>query len=105
MNATYQDRTFSDILIEEGLIDPKELSRILGERENALEPLGDLLVRLHVITEKDKARCLGKQVGVPFADLARLELEPTIARLIPHGLALRLRAVPIECSATAVSVA
>src|SRR5581483_4369225 len=91
MFSTYHDRTFSDILIEEGLITPGELARVLGERED--------------LTEKEKARCLGKQMGIPFVDLAQREADPGAARLIPHRLALRLRALPIERSDTAVSVA
>src|SRR5579883_3304337 len=103
--ALYHDRTFSEILVEEGLIDARELSRILGEREDTTEPIGDLLVRKQILTEKDKARCIGKQIGVPFVDLTRIEIDPAVARLIPHGLALRLRAVPVERSDVAISVA
>ena len=105
MSATYYDRTFSEILVDEGLVTPGDIARILGERESATEPIGDLLVRMGVLTEKDKARCIGKQNGLPFVDLARRELDPTVARLIPHGLAVRLRVLPIERSDTALSVA
>src|SRR5689334_14918356 len=105
MSTTYHELTFSEILIEEGLITSSDLARILGARENTTEPVGDLLVRLKVITEKDKARCLGKHIGVPYIDLTRAELDATVARVIPHGLALRLCVLPIEQSATALSVA
>jgi len=88
-NSTYQDRTFNDILITENLISPQKLAQVLGERENTTEPIGDMLVRLGLITERDKARCLGKQNGIAYADLAHRELDPRIARLIPHPLALK----------------
>ncbi len=105
MNITYYDQSFSEILIEEGLITAPEIARILGERESTTEPLGDILVRLGVLTEKDKARCFGKQNRVPFVDLSKAELSPDISRLIPHNLAARLCAVPIDRSDTAISVA
>nr|MDQ2688618.1 hypothetical protein [Armatimonadota bacterium] len=76
MSVTYQDRTFSEILVEEGLVSSTEIARILGQRESATEPLGDLLVRLDILTDKDKARCLGKQNGIPFVDLTRREMLP-----------------------------
>ena len=101
----YYDRTFSEILVEEGLTTSSDIARILGERDSTTEPLGDLLVRLGVLTEKDKARCIGKQNNVPFVELARREMDPGVARLVPHRLAMRLRAVPIERSDMAVSVA
>src|SRR2546422_9895053 len=101
----YHDRTFGEILVEEGLISQGEMARVLGEREDTTEPLGDLLVRLGFLTEKEKARCLGKQLGLPFVDLAKAELDSNVARLIPHGLALRARVLPLEQSDTAISVA
>jgi type IV pilus assembly protein PilB len=108
MSATlpiYQERSFSEILVEEGLIAASDLGQILGRRDDSTEPIGDLLIRLGVINEKDKARCIGKQIGVPFVDLARRELDPNVVRLIPHRIAQRLHALPIERSDTAVSVA
>ncbi len=99
------DRSFAEILVEEGLVPPDQLAEIMGRRENTTEPLGDLLVRLGVLTDKERARCVGKQIGVPFVDLARAELDAGVARLISHRLAVRLRALPIERSATALSVA
>lgn len=94
-NSTYQDRTFNDILIAESLISPQKLAQVLGERENTTEPIGDMLVRLGLITEKDKARCLGKQNGIPYADLAHRELDPRTARIIPHALALKHMIIPV----------
>lgn len=105
MNVTYHDQTFTEILIGEGLITAPEIARILGERESTTEPIGDILIRLGILTEKDKARCFGKQNGVPFVDLAKRELTPDVSRLIPHSVAARLCAVPIDRSDVAVSVA
>jgi type IV pilus assembly protein PilB len=105
MTATYQDRTFADILVDDGLITPQELNRILGERDNTTEPIGDLLARLGHITEKQKARCVGKHLGIPFVDLEKMDIDAAVACLIPHSLAVKMRVIPIERSDTAVSVA
>ena len=105
MRNVFHDRTFSDILLEEGLVTYDALSKILGQRDNTAEPIGDLLARLGVITEKDRVRCVGKQIGVPFADLTRSEIDSNVARLITHSVSLRLHALPIERSASAISVA
>lgn len=105
MIATYHDQSLGDILIAEGLITPAALSRILGERENATEPLGDLLVRLGVLSPKDRARCVGHQVGVPFFDLSQRSLDTEVVNLITHNMAARLLAIPVERSATGLSIA
>jgi len=104
-NSTYQDRTFNDILISENLISPQKLAQVLGERENTTEPIGDMLVRLGLITERDKARCLGKQNGIAYADLAHRELDPRIARLIPHPLALKHLIIPVMRTEHGLSLA
>jgi type IV pilus assembly protein PilB len=99
------DRPVSEIFVEEGYVTREELADILASRRDTTEPLGDLLVRLHKITVKQKLKCEGLQVGVPFIDLARMEIDPDTARIIPHALAVRLLAVPLERTDIAATVA
>ncbi|HEY3779776.1 MAG TPA: GspE/PulE family protein [Fimbriimonadaceae bacterium] len=99
------DRSIGEIFVEEGYVTREELLGILGQRENTLEPIGDLLVRLAKISEKQKLKCVGLQMGVPFVDLARIEIEPTSSRIIPHAVAVRLLSIPIERTEVAASVA
>ncbi|HRK21997.1 MAG TPA: ATPase, T2SS/T4P/T4SS family, partial [Fimbriimonadaceae bacterium] len=99
------DKPIGEIFVEEGLVSREELLGILAERADTTEHLGDLLVRLGKITVKQKLKCLGTQMGVPFVDLTRIELEPDTARIIPHSVAIRLLAIPIEKTDVAASVA
>lgn len=99
------DRSISDILVEEGYVTREELNQILSERTDTLEPVGDLLVRLKKITEKQKLKCLGLQMGVPFVDLGNHELDVSTARIIAHPVAIRLLSIPIEKTEIAASVA
>ena len=98
-------RLLGDILVEEGLLTREDLYSVLANRSDTSEPLGVLLVRQGLITEKDKTRCIGKQHGVPFVDLAETEIEPETARLISHTSALRFKAIPISKDADTISVA
>lgn len=99
------DKPIGDIFVEEGLVTREELLEILAQRTDTTEHLGDLLVRLGRITVKQKLKCLGTQMGVPFVDLARTELEPDTARIIPHSVAIRLLAIPVETTDVAATVA
>ncbi len=99
------DRSIGEIFVEEGYVTREELARILATREDTTQPLGDLLVRLHKVTEKQKLKCLGLQMGVPFIDLTRSEIDRTASTLIPHAAAIRLLAIPIERTECAASVA
>ena len=99
------DRSISDIFVEEGYVTPAELMEILATRMDTTEPLGDLLVRLGKITVKQKLKCAGLQIGVPFVDLSRMEIDTDVARIIPHTVAMRLLAIPLEKTEVAGSVA
>jgi type IV pilus assembly protein PilB len=99
------DRSIGEIFVEEGYVTRDELIQILSDRQDTTEPLGDLLVRLGKISEKQKLKCVGLQMGVPFVDLARMEIDAEAARIIPHAVAIRLLAVPIERTEVASSVA
>ena len=108
MNRTtinYDDQAFSDVLISEGVITAESLAALRGERENATESIGDMLVRVGFLSEQERARYQGKQLGIPFISLQGYEFDMSVARLITSGMATRLIAVPIDRSATAVSVA
>ena len=99
------DRSLGDIFVEEGYVSREELNTILSSREDTTEPLGDLLVRMRKITLKQKLKCVGLQMGVPFVDLARMEIDTDASRIIPHSVAMRLLAVPVEKTEVAASVA
>jgi type IV pilus assembly protein PilB len=99
------DRPLSEIFVEEGFVSREDLAEILRHREDTLEPLGDLLVRLKKISEKDKLKAMGHQMGVPFVDLARMDLDANAAKVVAHSVAMRLLAIPIEVTEVSASVA
>lgn len=99
------DKSLGEIFVEEGYVSREELTHILATRDDTTEPLGDLLVRLRKISEKQKLKCMGLQMGVPFIDLTRAEIDGETARMIVHATAVRLLALPIERTECAASVA
>lgn len=99
------DKSLGEIFVEEGYLTREELIDTLSNREDTIESIGDVLVRMRKITEKQKLKCVGLQMGVPFMDLTRIEIDNDAARIIPHATAVRLLAIPIERTEAAASVA
>jgi type IV pilus assembly protein PilB len=99
------DRPIGDIFVEEGYLTREELLKILSDREDATEKLGDTLVRRKIVSEKQRLKCEGLQMGVPFVDLSRVEIDLGAARVVSHAVALRLLAIPVERTDVAASVA
>ncbi len=99
------ETTLTSVLLEEGIITSKELDSALAGRSDVGENIGEFLVRLGMITERERVRCLGIQHGVHFVELSGQELDPDVAKLIPHSMALRYKALPVEKSQDLLKVA
>jgi type IV pilus assembly protein PilB len=97
--------SLAEVLVAEGLITKEALQAILSDRADTAEPVGDLLVRLGHITQRDKVQSLAKLYNVPFVDLSAAAIDPDAARLIPRATALRLKAVAIAQDEDALRVA
>ncbi|MGB9618911.1 MAG: GspE/PulE family protein [Armatimonadota bacterium] len=99
------ETTLTSVFLKEGLISPKELDAALAMRTDVAEDIGEFLVRLGMISERDRVRCVGIQHGIQFVELANRELDVETAKLIPHSMALRCKAIPIERSEDLLKVA
>jgi len=95
-----------DAIVKEvvGLTDD-QLSQALRIQKETKEPLAQILVNMGLMTEKDKAKCLGKQWGIPFAELAERAIPEEVRRLVPRHLTQKLRVVPVEKNGKRLAVA
>lgn len=99
------DTTLTNVFLDEGIITPRELDSALAMRSDVGEDIGSFLVRLGMISERDRVRCVGIQHGIQFVELSGRELNPEVARLVPHAMALRYKLIPIERSQDLLKVA
>lgn len=98
------ERTLESILVEEGYVTAEQVSQALQSRIRASESVGDLLVRLGLITEVQKLRCIAQQTGIPFFELHRDRVDGDHTSLLPKPLALRHRALVVDASESAVTL-
>jgi type IV pilus assembly protein PilB len=89
-------RLFGEIIRELAGLSEQDLERALQVQRNTHEPLGQLLVRMGLITERDRARALGRQWGVPFVDLQPDRLDQAIIGSVPKHIMQRFRCLPIS---------
>lgn len=86
-----------EIFLNLGLINREQLNQAI-EKQKLLkrqEAVGDVLVNMGFITEKDRVRGLGEQWGVPFVDVAELEIDPAVTKLVAENVARKLKILPI----------
>jgi type IV pilus assembly protein PilB len=86
------------ILIEWGLVTPAQLDAAVEAQKGlpSQEALGDTLVNMGVITERDKLRCMAEQWGCRFVDVESYEIRPDVVKLLSQEIARRYKAIPID---------
>lgn len=99
------DTMLTSVLLNEGIISPRELDAALAMRTDVGEDIGAFLVRLGMITERERVRSVGMQHGIQFIELSGDDMNPETARMIPHSMALRYKALPVEVSHDLIRVA
>ena len=93
-----QSTAMADIFVESGLVSEEQLSQALDKQRQlkTQEPVGDLLVSMGLITERDRVRCLGEQWGVPYLDLTDIQIPDDVVSAVTQELARRFKIIPIE---------
>lgn len=93
-----QSTALADIFVESGLVSDEQLSQALDKQRQlkTQEPVGDLLVSMGLITERDRVRCLGEQWGVPYMDLTDIQISEDVVSAVTQELARRFKIIPIE---------
>ncbi len=99
------DATLTSVFVEEGILTASQLDAALALRTDVGEDIGEFLVRKGMITERDRVRCVGIRHGIQFAEFTDTQPDHEIARLIPHALALRHKAIPVGRSGDLLKVA
>jgi len=96
-----------EIFVRLGMITQEQLSQAI-EKQKLLkrqERLGDVLVNMGLVSERDRVRCLGEQWNVNFVDVTEVEVDPAVTKLISQDVARKLKALPLERRNGRISVA
>jgi type IV pilus assembly protein PilB len=90
------EERLGEIFVKAGLIDEHKLKIALEENhKNPKEYIGDTLLRLKFVTERDVARALSFQLSVPYIDLTTAVVEPNAIKLIPLKHAKKSLVFPV----------
>lgn len=94
-----------DLLIREGLITKEQLEKALQEQKQNGTRVGYNLVKLGFIKETELTKALARQYKMPAVDLAKFEVDPKIAKLIPSDLATKHFVLPLKRDGRTLTVA
>jgi hypothetical protein len=84
------------ILLRNGALTPEQLEEALTSMSRTGERLGETLVRLGWLTERDVAQALAEQYGLDYIDLRLARPESSALALLPAITAAALSALPVR---------
>jgi hypothetical protein len=85
-----------EVLIEEGVVTQDELARALADAGLKGSPLAGLLESVPHVRRADLAAFLAQNFRVPMIeDLRRIELQPSLAAMVPEDLARKHELIPL----------
>ena len=85
-----------DVLVLRGLVTHAQVQEALELQATSGGRLGELLVQMGVLEERDLVEALAEFFGMPVADLRRYKPDPDALALIPENVARENMAMPIS---------
>ena len=98
-------KRLGDLLAAKGKITAEQLRDALLTQSSQGERLGSTLVALGLLDERELAEGLAEQSGLVLVDLARENIDKSVATLLPESAANNLVAIPIRSDGQRIEVA
>ncbi|MDH5767750.1 MAG: PilT/PilU family type 4a pilus ATPase, partial [Nitrospirota bacterium] len=94
-----------EIMIQHGLINYNQLKEAMKIQSQSGGHVGEILVELGYLPIDRLLEFLGKQFGVPSANLYKLSIEPSVINMLPFNKMKDYRALPIAVGEKSVTIA
>jgi len=94
-----------ELLVARAKLDAAGLDRALRLQQESGERIGALLVQLGLVAEREVARALGEQLGIPVAAPEDYPEVPVLANEVEPEFLERVRAVPLRIEGEEITVA
>src|SRR5204863_5967413 len=98
-------KPLGDILIERGKLDAQALERALRLQEGSGEKLGQLLVTLGLVAQRDVAEALAAQLALPLVDASGYPEFPILEERVSARFLRGSRALPVREDETELTLA
>jgi len=92
-------------LLCKNIITHKQLKDALRKQEETGLYLGEILIREGIAPPEAIYDTLSEQLGIPYVDVASVELDPRIVSIVPEKLARRFNLVPLSLENETLTIA
>lgn len=103
-SASAVDEAFGLKLADAGLISRAQLSEALLQLPATGKRIGALLVELGALDDRDLARMIAAETGLPLVDPRRMDPAASALQLVPEGLAWSATVLPVRVTGAMLEV-
>jgi type IV pilus assembly protein PilB len=94
--GTKSDHLFGEMLVSKGLLSREDLDEVLNEQREQGGRLGEVLLRLKMLSDEDVTRALAEHLSMEYIRLDDItKTDMNIARMLPEAIAKRFCLVAI----------
>jgi type IV pilus assembly protein PilB len=86
---------FGELLLSKGLLESRDLTQALNEQQNCGGRLGEILIRLKMLSDEQVRCALAEHLSTERVHLDINEIDMNVARLVPETIAKRFNLVAI----------
>lgn len=94
-----------DILVRNQTISEQELEYALLEQKKSGNRLGEILLRKQLVNEEAMRQALCTQLNIPYLDLNRISIDPSLTKIINRDYAWRHKIVPVSMTDASITLA
>lgn len=93
------------VVLNANLVTEDQLQKALLTQKKEGGRLGTILIRLGFVDESHLLHCLSQQHGVTPVDLSKIEIDPSVAKLVPAEIAKKHLVIPVKRLGSSLSLA
>ncbi len=86
--------SIGDILVEEGLLRPEQITQLKVEAAKRGIDMGKLIIEAQIVSEDQYYEALAKLYNIPYASVTTLPFSPEALGAIPRSVAQRFKLIP-----------
>lgn len=90
------NKQLGEVLIEQGIINQRQLDEALVFQEKKGGLIGEILVELGFVKEEEIVHALTVQYGFPYLPLTSYDINPEIINIIPSRVARQYLLIPVD---------
>lgn len=99
------DAKILDLIRDSGLVTKTDFAFALKKASEKKQPVGDVLVSLGKLTEKDWINMQAQALGIPYVSLKKEKIDPAVLTLIPEPVARNSNIIAYKKSNDTLEVA